>query len=109
MRTETCSSEHQREVVIVLNGQAFSINSGLDGIDVKARRGPMTWLRCYCIGAAARAEAKATPPPVGGLAAAVLPVAAMGSAAAGDDAELPELGRQFDKERAMFHALRNAV
>jgi hypothetical protein len=64
----------------------------------------------YCIGAAlARAEAKATPPPPGGLAAAVLPVAAMGSAAAGDDAELLELGRQFDKARAMFRALRNAV
>jgi hypothetical protein len=39
------------------------------------------------------AEAKATAPSVGGLAAAVLPVAAMGSAAAGNDAELLELGR----------------
>jgi hypothetical protein len=33
----------------------------------------------------------------------------MGSAAAGNDAELLELGRQFDKARAMFRALRNAV
>lgn len=38
------------------------------------------------------AEAKATAPSVGGLAAAVH-LAAMGSAAAGNDAELLELGR----------------